>query len=228
MDYTSDEDSLSESGDSSVSTESSREEIEFEEQEEVDHNSNEVKSDLEEGPYSEEPLADDEWMEEYTRERKLIEDRQKELQNRLERVVDNNIWCKCGNCCVDLLQNAMECQCCHEIEGCVQSLSCNLVLRELHSPPGCVTLHPGFRPVCLNRWSLRSAAAKYKTQDGTRYRQTGTEEEFLRVASYREFTQLVHGYLGFRRIPLPACAYHVIRKELSAEGASFTGYEEDD
>jgi len=69
MDYTSDEDFLSESGDSSVSTESCREEIEFEEQEEVDHNSNEVKSDLEEGPYSEEPLADDEWMEEYTRER---------------------------------------------------------------------------------------------------------------------------------------------------------------
>ena len=92
MDYTSDEDSLSESSDSSVSTESSREEIEFEEREEVDHNSNEVKSDLEEGPYSEEPLADDEWMEEYTRERKLIEDRQEAFQNRLERVVENNIW----------------------------------------------------------------------------------------------------------------------------------------
>ena len=60
MDYTSDEDFLSESGNSSVSTESCREETEFKEQEEVDHNSNEVKSDLEEGPYSEEPLADDE------------------------------------------------------------------------------------------------------------------------------------------------------------------------
>ena len=57
MDYISDEDFLSESGDSSVSTESCREEIKFEEQEEVDHNSNEVKSDLEEEPYSEEPLA---------------------------------------------------------------------------------------------------------------------------------------------------------------------------
>ena len=55
--------------DSSVSKESYREEIEFEEQEEVDHNSNEVKSDLEEGPYSEEPLPDDKWMKEYTRER---------------------------------------------------------------------------------------------------------------------------------------------------------------
>ena len=46
MDYTSDEDFLSESGDSSVLTETYREEIEFEEPEEVDPNSNKVKSDL--------------------------------------------------------------------------------------------------------------------------------------------------------------------------------------
>ena len=162
MHYTSDEDFLSESGDSSVSY---REEIEFEEPEEVDPNSNEVKSNLEERPYSEEPLADDQWMEEYSRERKLTEERQQELQNQLERVVESNIWlvsrhlvlflhckcvillhmnttfasvliffrCKCGNCCVDVLQNAMECQCCHEIEGCVQSLSSDLVLLELDS-----------------------------------------------------------------------------------------------
>ena len=53
MDYTSDEDFLSESGDSSVLTESCREEIEFEEPQIVDPNTNEVKSDLEEGVYSE-------------------------------------------------------------------------------------------------------------------------------------------------------------------------------
>ena len=78
---------------------------------------------------------------------------------------------------MDLWQNALECQCCHEIEGCVQSLSSDLVLRELGSPPGCVTLHPGFGLFCLNRWSLRSAAAKYKTQDDRRYQKTGAEEE---------------------------------------------------
>ena len=38
-------------------------------------------------------------------------------------------------------------------------------------------LHPGFRVVSLNRWSHRSAASKYKRIDGTKYRQTGTEEK---------------------------------------------------
>ena len=61
---------------------------------------------------------------------------------------------------MDLLQNAIKCQCCHKIEGCVQSLSSDLVLRELGSLAGCVMLHPGLRPVYLNRCSLRSAAAK--------------------------------------------------------------------
>ena len=72
-----------------VFQQSCREEIEFEEPEEVDPNSHEVKSDLEEGLYSGEPLADNRWMEECTRKRKLIEERQRELQNQLERVVEN-------------------------------------------------------------------------------------------------------------------------------------------
>ena len=85
--------------------------------------------------------------------------------------------CKCGNCHLDFLQNAMECQCCQEIDECKESLSSELVLCEVDSTPNCVILHPGFDPVCLNRWSLRSAAAKYRAQDGTKYRQTGTETE---------------------------------------------------
>lgn len=49
----------------------------------------------------------------------------------------------------------------------------------------------------------------------------------FRATAYREFTQLVHGYLGPKRIPLPACAYELIRKEFSKNEDSFTGYEED-
>ena len=79
--------------------------------------------------------------------------------------------CKCGNCHLDLLQNANECQCCQEIDGCKESLNSELVLCEVNSTPNCVILHPGFYPVCLNRWSLRSAAAKYMAQDGTKNRQ---------------------------------------------------------
>ena len=39
-----------------------------------------------------------------------------------------------------------------------------------------VTMHPGFNAVCLNYWSLRSAAAKYETTDGQKYSQTGSEQ----------------------------------------------------
>ena len=40
----------------------------------------------------------------------------------------------------------------------------------------CVTQHPGFNTVCLDKWSLRMAAERLKTKDKRRYRQTGSEE----------------------------------------------------
>ena len=51
---------------------------------------------------------------------------------------------------------------------------------------------------------------------------------FLRGISYREFTRLVHGYLGGRRIPLPACTYHKIRATFPEEKASYAGFETED
>lgn len=62
--------------------------------------------------------------------------------------------CNCGNCHLDLLQNAKECQCCQEIDGCKESLNSDLVLCGVDSTPNCLILHSGFDPVCLNRWSL--------------------------------------------------------------------------
>ena len=35
---------------------------------------------------------------------------------------------------------------------------------------------------------------------------------FLRSVAYREFIRMVYGILGKRRVPLPAFAYHQIRK----------------
>lgn len=39
-----------------------------------------------------------------------------------------------------------------------------------------ITKHPGFRPVCLEKWSLRLAGVKHRTRDGQRYKKTGSEE----------------------------------------------------
>ena len=40
----------------------------------------------------------------------------------------------------------------------------------------CITQHPGFNAVCLEKWSLPMAAEQVKTKDQRRYRQTGSEE----------------------------------------------------
>ena len=40
----------------------------------------------------------------------------------------------------------------------------------------CVTQHPDFNAVCLEKWSLHMAVKRLKTRDKKRYRQTGSEE----------------------------------------------------
>lgn len=89
--------------------------------------------------------------------------------------------CSCGNCNRVLLQNLSECYCCNELEGCKEAMSSELVLQDL--PEGtttikCITDHPGFKPVCLEKWSLRMAAEKFRTKTKQRYQQTGTEERW--------------------------------------------------
>ena len=86
---------------------------------------------------------------------------------------------KCNNCERNLLQNISECYCCQELEGCVKGLGSDLVVAELDPNAAalrCITEHPGINPVCLQRWSLRLAADKYRTKGKQKYRQTGSED----------------------------------------------------
>ena len=92
--------------------------------------------------------------------------------------------CKCGRCNAELLQNPNEFMCCFEIEECVESLSSEIVLQEVGTKPNCVTKHPGFSQVCLQRWSLRLAADKYKTKDKAKYRQTGSENRYKMLSAF--------------------------------------------
>eukprot|EP00795_Rhopilema_esculentum_P006588 gene6588-biopygen632 len=48
---------------------------------------------------------------------------------------------------------------------------------------------------------------------------------FLRSISYRSFTRLIHGRLGNKRIPLPACAYNAIRQEFPVLAGNAKGFE---
>ena len=74
--------------------------------------------------------------------------------------------CSCRNCTVDNIQNISECYCCQELEGCAESMSSELVLQDLAVDKHkleCITAHPGFYSVCLQKWSLRLAAYKYRS-----------------------------------------------------------------
>ena len=44
------------------------------------------------------------------------------------------------------------------------------------TPLRCITQHPGFGPVSLEKWSLCMAGERVKTKAKQRYRQTGSEE----------------------------------------------------
>ena len=83
--------------------------------------------------------------------------------------------CTCGGCRAELLQNAMQCQCCKEIDACEAALNNELVLREVGESPRCVTLHPGFKQVCLEVWSLRLAGRKYRKIDKKKHEAHDTE-----------------------------------------------------
>ena len=63
------------------------------------------------------------------------------------------------------------------VVGCEEALS-ESVLEDiqLETTLWCITQHPGFGPVCLQKWSLRMAGERVKTKAKQRYKQTGTEE----------------------------------------------------
>ncbi|KAJ7375324.1 hypothetical protein OS493_002075 [Desmophyllum pertusum] len=68
-------------------------------------------------------------------------------------------------------------------------------------PHQCITLHPGFQDVCLNRHVLEIAALGLKTKAGKSYRTMflqgqRTEAEFLRSVAYRQFTRLLWEFIG--------------------------------
>ena len=78
---------------------------------------------------------------------------------------------------MSLLQNEKECKCCREVQGCVKAINDEIVLEESILNIICITEHPAFKPVVLERWSLRQAADRYTTRDYRKYHKKGCENE---------------------------------------------------
>nr|XP_034322605.1 uncharacterized protein LOC117688588 [Crassostrea gigas] len=77
----------------------------------------------------------------------------------------------------------------------------------------CITRHPGFGPVCLDEYVLKTAYYQYRSQYGEL---RTTTEERNRYTAYRQLVRWCWGYLGRNvRVPLPACAVTKIRHTFS-------------
>ena len=53
------------------------------------------------------------------------------------------------------------------------------VLEDAGASLSCVTEHPGFEAVSLNKYSLRLSAGAYKRKNSTRYQRTGSEKRLV-------------------------------------------------
>ena len=51
-----------------------------------------------------------------------------------------------------------------EIEECVEAINSDVVMQEVDVRPSCITKHPGFVNLCLDKWSLRFAATNLKLE----------------------------------------------------------------
>ena len=73
--------------------------------------------------------------------------------------------CRCGCCSNEFVIEAKECHCCTEVPKCIDALTL------ANSEQLCITNHPGFNAICLNRWALELASDNYRTRGGLKYRQ---------------------------------------------------------
>ncbi|CAH3159432.1 unnamed protein product [Porites lobata] len=181
-------------------------------------------------PYDEElePVATEEEAAAYTLSVANEEEWELVLQRRFTGELEVGTWCTCWNCSVDIATKKEECICCKEIDRAGE------VMENIERAGDCITLHPGFQDVCLNRWVLEVASLNLKTKAGKSYRAIfnqgrKTESEFLPSVSYRQFTRLLWEFTGSsKRHPLPCCAYKVIRTAFLSEDGQYHGFEDDE
>eukprot|EP00794_Sanderia_malayensis_P002213 gene2213-biopygen1979 len=91
-----------------------------------------------------------------------------------------------------------------------------------------------FDPVADDSFTARYESEVREKQDDERAllkRFNGIEplsSWFLRSIAYRDFTSLLHGYLGrSNRIPLPACAYNAVRQAFPVVAGQARGFVEE-
>lgn len=181
-------------------------------------------------PYDEsiEPVANEDEAAQHEMQVAEEEEEEQMLLSRFTGEVDVREWCRCSNCSLACVVRAEECRCCMEVNRCIERME------EVEKDVQCITMHPGFGSVCLDRWVLQTAGIGLKTKLKKSYTTMLTlgyraEAEFLRSVAYRQFVRLVWEYVGkSNRLPLPCCVYNAIRSAFPTAEHQYHGYEEED
>ncbi|KAK3739211.1 hypothetical protein QZH41_018865 [Actinostola sp. cb2023] len=146
----------------------SSEDTYFSAEESLDDSSESISgiSDIETYSYHEElePIATEQEVEEYEAQLTAEQQLEEEYNQRFSGETDLRSWCKCSHCSVDLIVKPEECVCCLEVDRCCEK---NEVTGA--GADACITEHPGFRSVCLDKWVLETAAIGLKTRQNRSY-----------------------------------------------------------
>lgn len=115
------------------------------------------------------------------------------------------------------MDTVVECVCCKEIPKVWNMCQSLATEQPALQPASCITQHPGFIPVCTNKYVLRTAWRQYKQQYADSY--DGPEHKQYRHIAYRQLARWCWGYLGHEvRIVLPSCAVMCIRAHFPPPG----------
>ena len=91
------------------------------------------------------------------------------------------------------MERAEACICCQEITAVKNKIIEAVTSGECQEEPNCVTQHPGFHPVCINRWMLQIAWYQYKQLYKDPY--DGPEHRLFRHIAYRPLARWCWGIL---------------------------------
>ncbi|XP_077423082.1 uncharacterized protein LOC144052679 isoform X2 [Vanacampus margaritifer] len=125
--------------------------------------------------------------------------------------MDVSEWCTCGNCCT--MQTEVENVCCRESPMVAKRME------EIDPAVNCMTRHPGFIPVCLNKYSLQNALNIYKADYGKL--QVKGYKSRLRKLACRSFVSWCWGFLGKEvRVAIPSCVVQRIHRRFPIQQAN--------
>ncbi|XP_071959428.1 P2X purinoceptor 7-like [Antedon mediterranea] len=135
------------------------------------------------------------------------------------RKVNKEEWCQCGRC--ELMDTAVECLCCREIENVRAKMNIGS-----ENEMACILDHFEFEFVCLHPAVIRTALVA-RTDIRRDSIVDPIPNETFRLQAYRQFTYWVHDRLGkaVRRV-IPACVVNKIRKDFPSIDGNYVGFKE--